>query len=158
MSVPQEKTFIVLFMKKKKQNKVVFTNGCFDLIHEGHIHLLKKAKSLGDILIVGLNSDRSVRALNKKPQRPINSQETRASILRAIRYVDHVIIFDNFDRLLKRIKPDFLVKGCDWPENKIAGREFVESYGGKVVRVDYIEGKSTTNLLQKIHERFQQEI
>ncbi len=144
--------------KKKQKNKVVFTNGCFDIIHEGHIHLLKESKKLGDILIVGLDSDESVKKLNKKPKRPINPQETRAAVLKAIRYVDHVIIFDELLPLIKRIKPDILVKGADWPLNKVVGRDFVESYGGKVIRIPYLEGKSTTKLLQKIYERFQTKI
>jgi rfaE bifunctional protein nucleotidyltransferase chain/domain len=125
---------------------VVFTNGCFDIIHPGHIAVLKKAKSLGDYLIVGLNSDSSVRQF--KPGRPINDQETRKKVLESIRYVDKVVIFNEPSpaELIKRLKPDVLVKGSDYKLNQICGRQYVK----KVVRVSLKSGYSTTNIIDKI--------
>ncbi|MEO0141581.1 MAG: D-glycero-beta-D-manno-heptose 1-phosphate adenylyltransferase [candidate division WOR-3 bacterium] len=130
---------------------IVFTNGCFDIVHPGHIHLLRTAKSLGDVLLVGLNDDGSVRRL-KGPERPINPLEARAEVLSAIRYVDHVIPFseDTPLELIEAIRPDVLVKGGDWREDEIVGAEFVRSRGGEVVIVPYLEGYSTTGLLQKL--------
>lgn len=136
---------------RRKGKTVVFTNGCFDLIHPGHIHLLAEAKALGDILFVGLNDDESVKRL-KGPTRPINSLEDRAKILSAIRYVDHVVPFseDTPLNLIKAIAPDILVKGGDWREEEIAGAGFVKAKGGKVVIVPYLDGYSTTYLLRKM--------
>lgn len=124
---------------------VVFTNGCFDIIHAGHIKLLKKAKSLGDYLIVGLNTDKSVRAL--KPGRPINNQRDRKAVLEAIKYVDRVVLFDSHTpyNLIKRLRPDVLVKGSDYTIDKICGHDIVP----KVVRVK-LTGHSTTDTIKKI--------
>lgn len=129
-----------------KKRVVVFTNGCFDIIHPGHIKILRKAKSLGDILIVGMNTDSSVG--NIKPGRPINSQLARKQVLEAIRYVDKVILFNEYTpvELIKKIRPDILVKGADYRMSEIAGREFVK----KVVRVPLEEGYSTTKIIDKI--------
>lgn len=136
---------------RKTGKTIVFTNGCFDLVHPGHIHLLVKARALGDVLFVGLNDDDSVRRL-KGPARPINSLEDRAKILSAIRYVDYVVPFseDTPLNLIEAIAPDILVKGGDWREEEIAGADLVKAKGGKVVIVPYLDGYSTTDLLRKM--------
>lgn len=138
---------------RKEGKKIVFTNGCFDLLHLGHISYLKKAKALGDTLIIGLNSDDSVRRL-KGNNRPILLQNERAEILDSLKPVDFVVIFedDTPEKLIRIIKPDFLVKGGDYKIDEIAGATFVRSYGGKVVLVPFIEGKSTSKLIQKIKD------
>jgi rfaE bifunctional protein nucleotidyltransferase chain/domain len=130
---------------------VVFTNGVFDLLHPGHVRYLQHARSLGDALIVGLNSDRSVRA-NKGPTRPITPEAERAEILAALACVDAVAIFDAETpaEIIKRIQPDVLVKGADWAADAIVGRDTVEARGGKVVRVNIEPGWSTTGIIQKI--------
>ena len=134
-----------------KSNKLVFTNGCFDILHVGHIHTLQEAKKLGDKLIVGLNSDTSVKSL-KGEERPINNEQDRAKIIAALECVDLVVIFtEETPRLLiEMICPDILVKGGDWKVDQIVGGSFVEKYGGKVFSVPFQEGHSTTNLLKKI--------
>jgi D-glycero-beta-D-manno-heptose 1-phosphate adenylyltransferase len=131
--------------------KTVFTNGCFDLIHRGHVDLLRRARELGDWLIVGLNSDASVRGM-KGPSRPVQTQEERAAILRAIRYVDEVIIFDDAtpSRLIERVRPDVLVKGGDWPLAQIVGADFVIRRGGKVFSLPLVPGYSTTSLVERL--------
>jgi D-beta-D-heptose 7-phosphate kinase/D-beta-D-heptose 1-phosphate adenosyltransferase len=130
---------------------VVFTNGCFDLLHVGHIRYLTRAKSEGDILVVGLNSDRSVRAL-KGPDRPVQRQEDRAEILAALRPVDYVVIFDEQTPidLIGALRPDILVKGEDWEEEDIVGAREVKSWGGKVVRASFTPGASTTTLIERM--------
>jgi len=141
--------------EKRKGKKVVFTNGCFDILHAGHVDYLEKAKKLGDILIVGLNSDSSVRKIKGK-KRPIIPQEMRAKVLSSLKPVDYVVIFeeDTPERLIKAIKPDILVKGGDWPLEKIVGREFVESYGGKVLTIPFEYDISTTKIIQKVVELY----
>jgi len=131
--------------------RVVFTNGCFDIIHKGHIELLKKAKNFGDKLIVGLNSDISVRELKGK-DRPYMNQESRAAILKAIRYVDEVILFDDPSvyNLIKVVKPHILVKGGDYTIDQVVGHDIVLGYGGEVKIVDIIEGYSSTNYIKKL--------
>ena len=130
---------------------VVFTNGCFDIIHPGHIDLLARARSLGTKLIVGINSDFSVRRI-KGEARPFFSQEDRAEILKNLQSVDEVRIFDELtpENIIKDIKPDILVKGCDWKTNEIIGADFVQSYGGKVYSLALKEGFSSSNLVEKI--------
>lgn len=130
---------------------IVFTNGCFDLIHPGHIHLLRIARSFGGVLLVGLNDDDSVRRL-KGPGRPINPLSARAEVLSAVRHVDHIIPFseDTPFNLIKALKPDVLVKGGDWKEEEVVGADLVKAEGGRVVIVPYLEGYSTTDLLRKI--------
>jgi D-beta-D-heptose 7-phosphate kinase/D-beta-D-heptose 1-phosphate adenosyltransferase len=132
---------------------VVFTNGVFDLLHPGHVRYLQDARALGDALIVGLNSDRSVSA-NKGPERPITPQNERAEILLALECVDAVAIFDEDTpaEIIKRIQPDVLVKGADWGPNNIVGRDTVEARGGRVVRIPLSEGYSTTELLRRVHK------
>jgi len=131
--------------------KIVFTNGCFDLIHTGHTRYLAKAKSLGDLLIVAVNSDSSVRMI-KGEKRPINTQAERAETLAALESVDFVTIFDEPDpyKIISDLQPDVLVKGGDWPIEKIIGKDIVEARGGKVVNVPYVEGASTTGIIEKI--------
>lgn len=131
--------------------KIVFTNGCFDIIHIGHIRYLQEASKLGDILVVGLNSDASVRRL-KGPTRPVNNQSDRAEVLCALEFVDYVIIFEEETphELIKKIKPDILVKGGDYMRNEVIGKEIVEANGGKLVLVPFVEGKSTTGIIKKM--------
>jgi D-glycero-beta-D-manno-heptose 1-phosphate adenylyltransferase len=145
---------IVRFGREKRNGKrVVFTNGCFDLLHPGHIQILEAARALGDALIVGINSDESVRTL-KGVGRPVIPQQERAGILASLESVDGVLIFDELtpQRVIAELLPDVLVKGGDWPGNQIVGREEVEAAGGKVVQVDVVQGYSTTELLKKIRE------
>ncbi len=135
--------------------KIVFTNGCFDLIHTGHTRYLAKARSFGDILVVAVNSDSSVRII-KGEKRPINTQTDRAETLAALESVDFVIVFDepNPHRVISELQPDVLVKGGDWPIENIIGRDIVEERGGKVVSVGYIEGASTTGIIEKILKNY----
>lgn len=131
--------------------KVAFTNGCFDLIHVGHTRYLQEAKKYGDIFIVAVNSDSSVRAL-KGDSRPIISEDQRAEVLAALGCVDYVTIFSELDplKLITYLKPDFLVKGGDWAADSIIGKEVVEAEGGRVIRVSVIEGAATTNIVQRV--------
>ncbi|HEY6213896.1 MAG TPA: D-glycero-beta-D-manno-heptose 1-phosphate adenylyltransferase [Vicinamibacterales bacterium] len=130
---------------------IVFTNGVFDLLHPGHVRYLEHARSLGDALIVGINSDRSVRS-NKGPERPITPQGERIEIVEALRSVDATVLFDEDtpDELIRMIQPDVLVKGADWAEDAIVGREIVEARGGRVVRARIEPGYSTTSIIGKI--------
>ena len=136
---------------RRAGRRVVFTNGVFDLLHPGHIRYLQQARALGDLLIVGLNSDASVRR-NKGPERPINNEEERAEILAALECVDAVTVFDEDTpaNIITAIQPDILVKGADWAEDAIVGRDTVESSGGFVVRVPIEPGYSTTEIVRKI--------
>lgn len=135
--------------------KVVFTNGCFDLLHIGHIRYLQAAKNYGDKLIVAINSDRSVREI-KGERRPIISENERAEIVAALDCVDRVVIFDEPTplSLINFLQPDVLVKGTDWPEEKIVGREVVLAKGGKIIRIPVVEGISTTEIIKKILKRY----
>lgn len=137
--------------QEKQQPKVVFTNGCFDLVHRGHVDYLSKARDLGDLLIVGLNSDDSVRRL-KGEKRPISNQQSRAIVLAAFAFVDYVVIFDEDTplNLIKSIKPDILVKGGDYNHDNVVGADFVESYGGRLELIPLVPGESTTNLVNKM--------
>lgn len=130
---------------------VVFTNGCFDLIHIGHIRYLKQARSLGDLLVIGVNTDDSITKL-KGSGRPIMTLADRMEILLALRCVDIVVPFPEPTptELIRQVRPDILVKGGDWPREKIAGREFVESYGGKTISLPFHKGSSTTSIIQRI--------
>ncbi len=141
----------VLDVLRGTGKKIVFTNGCFDLIHTGHTRYLAKAKSFGDILIVAVNSDSSVRMI-KGEKRPINTEAERMETLAALESVDFVASFHEPDpyRLIKELQPDILVKGGDWPIEKIIGRDIVEARGGKVISVGYIEGQSTTGIIERI--------
>jgi len=131
--------------------KIVFTNGCFDIIHTGHTRYLAIARSFGDLLVVAVNSDASVRSI-KGDKRPINSQAERAETLAALESVDYVTVFGEPDpyKVISALQPDVLVKGGDWPIEKIIGRDVVEARGGRVVNVPYVEGASTTGIIEKI--------
>jgi len=130
---------------------IVFTNGCFDIMHVGHVRYLGQARSQGDLLIVGLNSDSSVRAI-KGAKRPIVGQDHRAELLASLACVDYVVPFEELDplRLIQAIKPDVLVKGEDWAEDAIVGAEDVKLRGGKVVRISFVEETSTSGIIQTI--------
>lgn len=139
---------------KKQGRKVVFTNGCFDILHAGHVRYLREAKGMGDVLVVGLNSDESVRRL-KGEGRPFVPEMDRAELLAALEMVDYITIFDEDTpaELISRLVPDVLVKGGDYRPNDVAGREIVESSGGKVAIVPLFEGRSTTSLIARIKGR-----
>lgn len=132
--------------------KIVFTNGCFDILHVGHTRYLAMAKDLGDILIVGVNSDESVRGLEKAPDRPLVKEDERAEIIASLAAVDMVCIFNEPTpaELIALVKPDVLVKGGDWPVDKIVGADTVLARGGKVLSIPLVEGRSTTSLVEKI--------
>jgi D-beta-D-heptose 7-phosphate kinase/D-beta-D-heptose 1-phosphate adenosyltransferase len=141
---------------RRSGKKMVFTNGCFDILHVGHVRYLEAARSEGDLLVVGLNTDASVQWI-KGPKRPIVTQDQRAEVLAGLGCVDFVVPFDEPDplRLIQALQPDVLVKGQDWPEEKIVGAELVKAGGGKVVRIAMVPGASTTGIIQKILETYQ---
>ncbi len=133
---------------------IVFTNGVFDILHPGHVRYLKDARALGDLLIVGINSDRSVRTLGKAPDRPINPELERAEVLEALGCVDAVVVFDEETphEIISALQPDLLVKGADWGEGNIVGRDIVEARGGRVVRMPLAQGYSTTSILERVRQ------
>jgi D-beta-D-heptose 7-phosphate kinase/D-beta-D-heptose 1-phosphate adenosyltransferase len=135
-------------------HQVVFTNGCFDLLHRGHTRLLQQARELGDLLIVGLNSDASVRRV-KGPSRPVLPEEERAEVLSALASVDYVVFFDDPDpgSTIAALQPDVLAKGADWAKDQIVGRETVEGRGGRVVTIPLVEGSSTSGIIDRILEQ-----
>lgn len=138
-------------IKKLKRKKIVFTNGCFDILHAGHVRYLSKARKLGDVLVLGLNSDKSIKRL-KGMSRPIVPEGERAEVLAGLESVDMIIKFneDTPIKLIEAIKPHVLAKGSDWASGKIVGEDFVKSIGGKVSRVRLVKGKSSTNIISKI--------
>ena len=140
--------------ERSRERVIVFTNGVFDILHPGHIRYLRDARALGDLLIVGVNSDRSVKALAKAPDRPINPEGERVEVLAALASVDAVVIFDEPTphEIITAVQPDILVKGADWGENAIVGRDVVEARGGKVVRIELAPGYSTTNIISRIKQ------
>lgn len=140
-----------LHLWRFKGQKMVFTNGCFDILHRGHIHLLSKAAELGDVLIVGMNSDDSVRKL-KGADRPLQDEATRASVLASLFYVSTVVVFDEETplELIKMISPDLLVKGGDYRPENIVGTDWVKGYGGKVEIVPLLEGYSTSKVIRRL--------
>ena len=146
-----EQAMVFVAESRAAGKTIAFTNGVFDLLHPGHVRYLQQARALGDVLIVGLNSDRSVRA-NKGTDRPITPEHERSEILSALRAVDAVVLFDHDTPLdlITALQPDVLVKGADWAENAIVGREVVEGRGGRVVRVAVEPGYSTTSILDRI--------
>ena len=150
-TVKKEEIIRLMASDGSKKQVVVFTNGCFDIIHSGHLDLLKEARSYGDKLIVGLNSDKSVRNL-KGPDRPIIEQSERKKILSALKFVDEVIIFneENPLKLIKKIKPEILVKGSDYKKDQVIGGKFVESYGGEIKLIKLTKGKSSSKIINKL--------
>ena len=130
---------------------VVFTNGCFDLLHRGHLHILREAKAYGDLLIVGINSDRSVKMI-KGPDRPVVPEPDRAELIAALEMVDYVVLFDEPDpyKTIEALKPNVLVKGGDWSMDKIIGSDIVEREGGRVAVIPYLRGFSTTEIIERI--------
>jgi D-beta-D-heptose 7-phosphate kinase/D-beta-D-heptose 1-phosphate adenosyltransferase len=150
--LPCDQLLSVLSSERTKGKRIVFTNGCFDLMHIGHTRYLQAAKALGDVLVVGVNSDVSVRTLAKAPDRPIVPEAQRAEVLAALGCVNFVVIFDEPDPLplIAAVQPDVLVKGGDWTIDRIVGRELVEARGGVVKTIPLVPDMSTTGLLQRI--------
>ena len=145
---------ITRYVNAKKLNgkRVVFTNGCFDILHAGHVDYLTQARDFGDLLIVGLNTDESVKRQNKSPERPINNQDARAKVLASLNCVDAIVFFNEdtpYD-LIKLVKPDFLIKGDDYKAEDIVGYDIVSAKGGKVVTIPFLLGFSTTGLIEKL--------
>ncbi len=138
---------------RRSGQKIVFTNGVFDILHRGHIDYLARARAIGDVLILGLNSDASVRRL-KGPARPIQAQRDRAAILLALEAVEYVVIFgeETPDRLIRQIRPDVLVKGADYRESEIVGAEFVKSCGGEVRRIRFTPGRSSSRIIKLLSQ------
>src|SRR5574344_380653 len=151
MLISQTAAKIIADEARKDSRRIVFTNGCFDIIHAGHVKYLAEAKKLGDVLFLGLNSDQSVRRL-KGDSRPINSEADRASVLSALRSIDYVVVFgeDTPENIIRTIRPDVLVKGGDYKIENIVGADFVKSEGGEVVTIDFVDGKSTTKIIEKM--------
>ncbi len=149
--VPRHKLTGLIKTLKKHKKKIVFTNGCFDLIHPGHIKLLKTAKKKADILILGINSDRSIKRIKGK-QRPILDEKSRVQVLSSIIYINYITVFSEPTPLktIKKIKPDILVKGADWEKEDIVGSDFVQKSGGRILRVPLKKEVSTTSLIKKI--------
>lgn len=140
---------------RKKEKKIAFTNGCFDILHVGHVRYLREAKKTADVLVLALNSDSSVRSI-KGEERPLIPEKERAEILAALEFIDFVTIFPELTplELINYLKPDILVKGGDWPEEKVVGREEIKKWGGRVSIIPEVEGKSTTNIVEKIKKLY----
>ena len=148
LSRPEAMAFIE---RRRREGPIVFTNGVFDLLHPGHVRYLQQARALGATLVVGLNSDDSVRR-NKGPERPINPEHERGEVLAALDCVDAVVIFDEDTpaEIVRACQPDILVKGADWPADQIVGRDTVEARGGRVVRIEVEPGHSTTSIIDRV--------
>jgi D-beta-D-heptose 7-phosphate kinase/D-beta-D-heptose 1-phosphate adenosyltransferase len=140
---------------RKKGKKIAFTNGCFDILHVGHVRYLREAKKTADVLVLALNSDSSVRSI-KGEKRPLMNEKERAEILAALECIDFVTIFQELTplELINYLKPDILIKGGDWPEEKVVGREEIKKWGGRVAIIPEVEGKSTTNIVEKIKKLY----
>jgi D-beta-D-heptose 7-phosphate kinase/D-beta-D-heptose 1-phosphate adenosyltransferase len=152
MKIKSTDELIEIAARLKRENKrIVFTNGCFDLLHVGHVRFLKQARSLGDVLMVGINSDASVHRIKGKT-RPILGQEERSEVLAALEAVDYVTVFDESTpwALIKKIRPHVLVKGADWGMDEIVGRDIVEGDGGEVANLPLVDGISTSKIIEKI--------
>ncbi len=151
----QDELIPILNDLKKNSRRIVFTNGCFDILHVGHIRYLKEAKGYGDILVVAVNSDSSVKSI-KGDKRPIVSQSERAEVVAALEMVDYVTMFDEDTpyNIIKKLQPDVLIKGGDWTIDKIVGRDIVEARGGKVIAIPFIEGASTTGIVERVLDRY----
>ena len=162
--MPGTKIISITSLKRKirrlKQNgkRIVFTNGCFDILHYGHVKYLQDARRKGDCLVVAVNSDSSIKKIKAK-NRPVIAQNDRLKTVAALASVDFVVLFkdDNPLRLIKALKPDILIKGADWSKQKIIGADFVASYGGKVLTVNLVKGRSTSALIEKIVRHFSKE-
>lgn len=152
--VSQDQALKELKTWREKNKKIVFTNGCFDIIHPGHIDYLSQARDLGDILVLGLNTDQSVRLLNKGSNRPINDERTRANVLAGLASVDLIVFFDEETpyNLIKLLQPNVLVKGKDYEVEKIIGFDILKENGGEVITISFLEGYSTSSLIKKIIE------
>lgn len=158
MSLPANPKLMSIrtFLKRKAEfepgHRLVFTNGCYDILHPGHVDLLQRARALGDSLILGLNSDESVKMLGKGDDRPLNSQDERAFVLAGLACVDYIVIFHESTPLeiIKACRPQVLVKGGDWPVDQIVGADIVEKAGGEVHSLPLLEGYSTTGFLEKV--------
>jgi D-beta-D-heptose 7-phosphate kinase/D-beta-D-heptose 1-phosphate adenosyltransferase len=146
---------VIIKKLQNKGKKIVFSNGCFDILHYGHVRYLEEAKKKGDILVVGINSDKSVKKL-KGPKRPLVKQKDRLSLVAALESVDYVLLFKETSPLnvIKALRPDVLVKGADWNKPNIVGASFILSYGGKVYTIKLIQGRSTTNLINNIAQKY----
>ena len=142
---------IILKYLRESGKRIVFTNGCFDILHVGHVRYLTEARATGDVLVLGLNSDASVKSI-KSDSRPVVSQDQRAEVLAGLACVDYITIFDEPDplTLIRAIKPDILAKGADWEETKIIGSDVVKSYGGEIVRIKLVPDISTSRIIQRI--------
>ena len=152
--VSQDQALKELKTWREKNKKIVFTNGCFDIIHPGHIDYLSQARDLGDILVVGLNTDQSVKRLNKGSNRPINDERTRAYVLAGLASVDLIVFFDEQTpyNLIKLLQPNVLVKGKDYEVEKIIGFDILKENGGQVITIPFLDGYSTSSLIKKIIE------
>ena len=140
---------------RKKGKKIAFTNGCFDILHVGHVRYLREAKKTADVLVLAINSDSSIRSI-KGEKRPLMNEKERAEILAALECIDFVTIFHELTplELINYLKPDILIKGGDWPEEKVVGREEIKKWGGRVAIIPEVEGKSTTNIVEKIKKLY----
>ena len=150
--VTREKALDLLNNFRKEGKRIVFTNGCFDLLHPGHVDYLSQARDKGDLLVLGLNTDDSVRRLQKSPERPINNEKARALVLAGLAPVDLIVLFneDTPEALIRFLKPDVLVKGDDYTVDKIAGAEFVLEQGGEVLTIPLLQGYSTSKIVSRI--------
>jgi D-glycero-beta-D-manno-heptose 1-phosphate adenylyltransferase len=150
--VSKEEALQRLTLFRTQRSKIVFTNGCFDILHPGHVDYLSQARDLGEFLVLGLNTDNSVRRLNKAPNRPINNEQTRATVLAGIACIDLIVFFDEETpyELIKFLKPNVLVKGNDYKAENIIGYDVVKANGGDVITIPMLEGYSTTKLIEKI--------
>jgi rfaE bifunctional protein nucleotidyltransferase chain/domain len=148
--IPRKDISTICDRLRRRRKKIVFTNGVFDIIHMGHVHYLSEAKTLGDILIIGLNTDASVKKF-KGSNRPINKQSDRAGVLSALEFVDYIVYFSEETpaNMIRQVKPDVLVKGADYKISEIVGADFVKSYGGQVKRIKLLPGRSTSEILSK---------
>lgn len=148
----KEKALVLINELKTNNKKIVFTNGCFDILHPGHVDYLSQTRDLGDFLILGLNTDSSVRQLNKAPNRPINNELARAFVLAGLSSINAIVLFNEATpyELIKFLKPNILVKGNDYAKEDIVGYDVVTANGGKVITVPFLEGYSTTRLIEKI--------
>jgi D-beta-D-heptose 7-phosphate kinase/D-beta-D-heptose 1-phosphate adenosyltransferase len=152
MVLTRDEAVAFVARERARGRTIVFTNGVFDLLHPGHVRYLRDARAHGDVLIVGLNSDASVRALEKAPDRPVTPDAERAEVLAGLEMVDAVVVFDEETpyAIISALQPDVLAKGADWAENAIIGRDVVEARGGRVVRIRLSEDYSTTAILERI--------